>query len=262
MNQQLSVVVMSWNRNWNDRLYHFLYTLAGNQTVKPYEILIIDSSTDQATIDSVIENVDRFREGYLSPVHLRTHFINPTEVPYKALSLNYGIKNTNEGSKYILTTDIDMVFPPYWVENSLNKMNEGTFLLSEPSKMSEQFNKELDSIDWNTVEWDKLYNRSIPWGKAKGPGNGQFMPREWIFKVHGYNEIFNRGQDGLDMDLWRRAAKDGLDAKWQYRNDNKFLHLYHDISGWKGKNHRLMNVQYDKRNPDVIVNTDGEWGEV
>lgn len=258
--RQISVVIYSWNQNYNHRLYHLLVTLAKYQSTLPYEIIIVDNSNDETTGDTLIDDISRFRSEFKSPTHIRLLLENKVDIPYKAWGLNYGIKKTSEDSDFILTTDIDMVFPPDWIESALQLMDENTFMLNEPSKLPGSFNSSLESIDWEQADWGDLFKRSAPWGKAKGPGNGQIFPREWVMKVHGYNEIFKEGQDGLDMDMFRRAHRDGLNVIWRYRNDNKFLHLDHPISKWKGKNHKFMNVQYKKRVPDVVVNLDG-WGE-
>ncbi|PNX47528.1 MAG: hypothetical protein BV456_10875 [Thermoplasmata archaeon M8B2D] len=251
---QLSVVLMIWNRNYNNRLFHFLTTLGKFQSIKPAEIIVVDTSNRRDIQESIEDDVLRSDNSSVLLIRKAMDF------PHKALALNIGIRATDSSSNYILTTDVDMVFPQNWIENSFNYVGEDTLVLSEPSKLPQEFNKELPKINWNGINWGKLYNLSVPWGKAGGPGNGQILPRDWLFDVRGYNEIFKEGQDAYDMDMWRRAKKAGLNIRWWGRRWNQFLHLWHPISEWKGKNHKYVNAQYNKNDPDVIVNKDN-WGE-
>jgi len=244
---KISVVIMTWNRNYNNSLHWFLETILPYQNIKPLEVIVVDTSTDQKISDQVKYECKKYPE-------VRYYYFRQNK-PMKAWGLNVGIRLANPETEYFLTSDIDMIWPPWYLDMAHNYISEDAFVLTEPSKLPEKFN--YSDIQANIHNWKNLYKQSIPWGKAGGPGNGQLFSKEFIYEVRGYNEAFSEGQDAYDMEMWRRAKKYGMKVRWWGRRWNQSLHLWHPISEYKGKNQKFANLD-----PPIVANPKGWGGEL
>ncbi|MCK5609465.1 glycosyltransferase family 2 protein [Candidatus Pacearchaeota archaeon] len=243
---KITAVIMTWNRNHRNSVSYFLQTLIKDQNIKPLEVVVVDTSNDAQTTDIVKYECEKYGD-------LVKYYYFKKDKPLKAWALNVGMRLASPDTEYFLTSDIDMIWPSWYLDMAHNYIDENSFILTEPSKLPEKFN--YNDLIRRGSYWKDLYKQSVPWGKAGGPGNGQLFSKEFIFEVQGYNEIFSDGQDAYDMEMWRRAKKHSLKVRWWGRRWNQSLHLWHPISEYKGRNQRFVNLD-----PPVVANSGG-WGE-
>jgi hypothetical protein len=102
-------------------------------------------------------------------------------------------------------------------------------------------------------------------------GGLQFFSREWLFKVHGYDERFNLW-GGIDNEIVDRACYDSKCVGWLSRDlENIYLvHLQHpkwelpgltseQIGAYKRRNNRTLYLK-NRKAKQVIVNLES-WGQ-
>lgn len=171
----------------------------------------------QRCIDSVKEKVDEVivvDYGSKVPVkvkHAKTILYSDNEVFNKSHALNIGIKNGNKLNKYIMTMDCDIIVTNQIMDRIIKKVNESghtkkrLFIINTNVRRIE----EKDVGDWKKSEpWLSGSMRMNAYSRANG--GIQLFPRDWIFKIHGYDEeLILWG--GIDNDMYERAYVDGLE---------------------------------------------------
>lgn len=234
-------------------LRNFLYSLK-HQTKSPLEIIISDFGSEPIYRDKIEEYCKKYKAKYI--------FTDTNEVWNRPKALNIGIKNSSNKSKYIICTDIDMLFRKDFVEtiSNFHKNNENAFILSQFSDLDENAIKKdtdvvknfeyLASIAIPHCSWRRhLVAKHKECAQCTGVGYGidycsklnyttrqmqkprltsgacQSASRDWFFKVRGYDERFT-GWGGNDTDMRYRAQKDGLKEIW-IQGETILLHQWH-----------------------------------
>jgi glycosyltransferase involved in cell wall biosynthesis len=117
----------------------------------------------------------------------------------KAHALNIGIKMTT--ADYVACLDVDTILPPNFHEKVLANLSPNNFI----------FVNNVLRID-NYEGYEKSLPTGKPWHEGKPEYQGavggiQIMPREWLFKVRGYDEeLVYWG--GMDTWMLERAKLD------------------------------------------------------
>ena len=197
-----------------------------NQTY-PSEVIVVDfGSDDKSWYPEVFKDITLIE------------VTRDTEVFNKCRALNIGFKHAQ--TKYVVSTDIDIIF----ASNFAEEVNRA-FMDNEKSVVLCQ---KID-LDENGDE-DDLHEPS-----ASGSCIG--LPREWVNKVHGYDEYYTYwGRE--DNDLVDRAMADGLEVVW-ITEKTKMWHQWHKpaINSTLDEN----DLYYRQEDKGIERNPNG-WGEL
>jgi len=227
------------------RLGNLLSSLLVHQDVKPAEVIVVDTSDETTIVEMIQTTVGRFDAARL--VHYRAPDFNLSR------SYNVGIKTTSEGSRYVMTTDMDFVFSPNFVHEVLKRLEGDRSFVMTCAGMLEQ-NADLSNFH---ERWSQLKQqaRSGVHYDFNTPGACQAATRAWWFRIRGYDERFVDVLGNEDNDVWMRAKQDGLEVKWIRFAEAQALHQWHPVSPLKG---RSTSHLFTGR-PPVVKNEKG-WG--
>ena len=187
--------------------------------------------------------------------------IKDTDVFSAARMHNIAIKQTN--SDYLIFTDVD-ILPSRnayeVVEDELIKNPQAILMCARRDLPVESHNPDVDFIkDFELWAKKGIYH--------PGPGSFMCLSVWWLKEVNGFDEFY-KGWGTYDVDMQRRAKKDGLIEIWLDTKMN-LLHIYHPHpanhygKGYKNdkrfqkNSYRFYNVEWD-----IITNKDREWGEI
>lgn len=245
---ELSVVMMTWNRP-GEILNYALGTLA-MQFTKPYEVLVVDAGpTPENDIDHYVKP-HRVHGG------LDVWTIERTMPEFNlSQGINIGIKATDPGVDYVMTTCPEMLFSRNFVDRVLGLMETDTFLSTPCGFLPEGI-----EIDYRDFYEDRLLFDELAGlvDKPKKPSIGAVLvaPRSWWFRSRGYDEE-NYPFAYADSDVVRRARMSGLRWRilpWHYA---QVLHVWHEPSELASE---LGGTIPDESETDWVRNPDG-WGE-
>jgi len=229
-----------------------------NQTDKRFEIIISDYGSKQIDISPIITE---FPELKVQVIRTETD-----EVWSRSIALNIGLKAAK--TKFVMTTDIDMLFDPRFIEaaNKRVRRDDNKMLLhkqiydTHPQKKLEDILEGLKSNNFWTNLWDYVPNST----RFSGGGACQVMLRKHVYTIGGFDEEM-RIWGGEECDLMERWKQKGWGI--QDHNETKFIHMYHrptkSISRTKWetdqikKNTHIYNATCKRVRP--IVRNDGPW---
>jgi len=175
-------------------------------------------------------------------------------------ALNFGIRLSKTNHKYIICTDIDIIFNKNVISRVKEELDSGdnTFVVSDCYGLP-QCTVKYDSDS----DFDDLFSKST---KRQPQSIGALLAtsRDWWFKVRGFDETMELW-GAEDTDLYERAKKDGL--KIIRITDAPILHQYHEPwqenivkMGWPRE---LCGAKYEhnfsKVGSSIVKNDDG-WG--
>jgi len=151
---------------------------------------------------------------------------------------NIGIRNAK--AKFIMTTDVDCIFAPDFVETVLQHMAEDKIIHCRISDLPGNYDGKLDDFLW----MNKVSELRPPFGY----GGCQVFSKKWATKVRGFDEEYSMwGAD--DTDFYLRAVQDGLKSIWIERKTS-FFHQFHETENNEknrdyvvGNRHRLKQVE-------------------
>ena len=193
----------------------------------PSEVIVVDyGSEDTSWYSAVFEKVELINV---------TH---DTDVFNKSRALNIGFKHAK--TKYIVSTDIDIIFASNFAEEIMQVFME--------NPKSVVLCQKID-LDEHGNEYD--------FHEPSASGSCIALERDWINYAHGYDEFYTYwGRE--DNDLVDRAKKDGYEEKW-ITDKTSMWHQWHKpaINSTLDKN----DLYYKQGGKDVVRNPNG-WGEL
>jgi len=165
---------------------------------------------------------------------------------------NVGIRNAS--ADYVMTTDVDCVFTPDFIEAVLKNMAEDKIIHCRISDLPGNYDGKLDDFFW----MNKVSILRPPFGY----GGCQVFSKKWAIKVHGFDEAYTVwGAD--DTDFYLRATQDGLESVWIER-ETSFFHQYHETEN-NEKNRSFVNenrtrLKLTEMEKLPIVRNESGWG--
>ena len=235
----ISVITMIHNRD-GERLRRMIHSLRC-QTIQPHDIIVVDTSFGEDAAASIRRSVGEPQAG-LPQIRYTPR---PQRTFNKSFALNVGIRKSKQ--EYVLVTDADFMFGAKLIECVMEELEKGdTFVLAEAGY--------LPDINIDNTDWLKLCGKIHKPERKFSPGTIQAVSREWMNKVHGYDEEFHGGLGGMDDDMKVRVHKDGLRLIWLRFAEVQCMHQWHEISDMKGKCSHLFNVD-----PSIVKNEEW-WG--
>lgn len=219
----ITAVAVIKNRD-RQRAENFISSLK-NQTI-PCDIIVVDFGSDDISwYDEVFKDVILIR------VTRDTKDFN------KSRALNIGFKAAK--TKYIISTDIDNKFALNFVEEILNALKTPkTVVLCRR---------------WDT----NSAGQEIELHSVGAYGVCFAIEREWMMKVHGYDEFYTYwGKE--DDDIFHRAVQDGYNPVWIH-NKTKIIHQWHPVV----IHHTLtQNEEYFKIPNKPLIRNKDKWGKL
>ncbi|MBI5831512.1 MAG: glycosyltransferase [Armatimonadetes bacterium] len=256
--ETLAVAVAVRNRG-GARVDRFLATLRA-QTLPEQcvDVTIADFGSDEATLDQLRESCARFRARLVE-------LNNPDPQWNKSWALNAAIRATSVG-RYILATDIDMLFAPNFVETVLR-----AHLAFEPAIVLAQFmDLDRDALEGGldpVTDFARL-QAAAEWVGEHATGPCLSVSREWVERVRGFDErMVLWGY--MDQDFSERALRDGLRGVWIHEQAT-MLHQWHprkfEVHRGDAEAQALMRERFEANRrlfeqDQSIERNPGGWGE-
>jgi len=218
-----------------------------NQTV-PYnqiDVIVADIDSDPYYKTKHKEICNKFKARYI--------YTKTGDVWNISKARNIGIRDAR--AKFVMTTDVDCIFAPNFIETVSKHMADDKIVHCRISDLPGNYDGKLDDFIW----MGKVSTLRPPFGF----GGCQVFPKKWAFKVHGFDEAYVVwGAD--DTDFYLRAIQDGLESIWIER-ETSFFHQYHETENnvknrkYVSENRlRLKAVELEKL---PIIRNETGWGE-
>jgi len=195
----------------------------------PCEIILVDFGSSE-------ENL-KWERSLTNEVVTLIGVKKDTEIFNKSRALNIGFKAAN--TDYVLSTDIDCVFAPNFIEEVMRALEiPKTVALCQKIDLDKEGNERA------------LHEPSAS-------GSCIAIDRNWINKVHGYDEFYTLwGRE--DNDLVDRAVQDGYIVRW-VTDKTKMYHQWHPPAI---SNTLKKNVWYYEITNKPLVRNGERWGEL
>lgn len=159
-------------------------------------------------------------------------------------------------SNFLMTTDVDMVFPPSFLEKFMNEISEERMLYCYHHFLPPDFN------DWNNLG---NYIGRLPTATKAALGACQCVSTRVFKEIRGFDEYYKYwGVE--DADIYQRLLAFGLQEKWLNEQTQMFHQWHPEVNdktpyfmpaGLRGRmeNHRL-------RHQKQIVRNSEDWGHI
>jgi GT2 family glycosyltransferase len=240
-------VVIGFRDRAIDLLERCLASLA-NQTVPDLEVVVVDYGSAPAAARAAQATAGK--HPFCRYVYSETR-----GYPWsRSRALNVGVRRAE--SAFVMTTDVDMIFPPDFVAVLLEHAAPDRVLYCSPYYLPQHFD------DWAHLE------RHLPHlerGDRSQYGGCQCVPTALMQQIRGFDEYY-RYWGIEDIDLNHRLKLAGLREVWL--NDHTHLfHQWHPHSGFRAFG--LMPVgawgriqQHRMRHQNEIARNAEDWGQV
>ncbi|WP_258101574.1 glycosyltransferase [Marinoscillum pacificum] len=216
------------------------------QSLKEFHVCFVDYGSEDNVSGEIQALVQRY--SFCKYVHV------PSQGQFwnRGHALNIGVRQSKP-SEYILTTDIDLVFPPNFIENLIGYLRPDREVHFSARDLSQGFDR------WGDLHHGKLYGESRP---NTALGLAQAVLREKFEAINGFDEFYCIwGVE--DEDLSERLTQIGVETKWVYRDDCVLYHQWHPTSGRRNFNlpsrWQEFLVKYKEGNKSSIRNSE-DWG--
>jgi len=200
-----------------------------NQTVKEIEIIVSDIDSDE-----------EYRRAHkrICECYGARHIYTKTDKAWNiSRARNIGIKHAI--APYVMTTDVDCVFAPKFIETALKNMNKNVIAHCRVWELAENYSGQLNNF-MNMKSASILRDRG-------GYGTCQIFSRDWAFKIRGFDEEYvTWGAE--DTDFYVRALQDNLKEIWLEKQTDYFHQ-------WHSQTNRNENPELLKRNRGRCVQT-------
>jgi len=258
--EAVAVCIGALNRS-GPRIENLLASLRGQYLPETcVDITICDLGSQPEHLDDLKRRCERHRARLIC-LH------EPEPVWSRSRAVNIAVKHSNRFARYILPTDLDMLFSPNFIEAVLRThlaLKDRCFVISDALDLPpEAMAKVFDPVH----EFDRLRDAAT-YRDCVGSGACQSTTRAWWHLVHGYDERL-RGWGYEDDDLLTRARRSRLlPITIQDRAD--MLHQWHETEASMAQRQGRVdefrqgyerNQRLCRENHSLVRNPDG-WGEL
>jgi hypothetical protein len=205
--------------NYHKRLAISINCIAETLTREGDEIVFVDDGSPfdfPTVIEAIFDTLSKKAQKRLKVFRTRDRHSFP---PRESLCRNIGIRHSNPKNRWILSTNIDMIFVPIDPNHSLSSivetLPEGFYELprfelpenywerhldrKKPEENLDRIRKEGENLSLNTIV------RRPNYLSFDNPGDFQLMPREVIFEMGGFHEGMTNGWH-VDSNLAKRMS--------------------------------------------------------
>jgi len=224
----LSVILYGRNDshgyNYHKRLAISLNCIAEVLSFESDEIIFVDYNSPEdvpTVLEAVADTLSEKAKSLVKIFRIRPRICSHknSALPGEPLSRNAAIRRSNPNNKWILSTNIDMVFVPVDANQTLSTLvadlPDGFYQLPRfelPENLWEShFNrlKPDENISFLREHAPEMQLNTIVRRPGfltyDNPGDFQLMPRKAIFEIHGFNEQMQQGWH-LDSNLCKRMS--------------------------------------------------------
>lgn len=258
----VSVIVPVRDR-WGPRLRNCVKSLE-LQTLQPLEIIVADYGSTEQGHEAIMKTLEDF--------NCSVYYYPTDDIWNLSLARNMGIRRSDSRCKIVTVVDADLILASRVMEVLVGAH------FSRPQSYISCFVRMLlpsglSDLDADAValQFPECYTklRALKYWSSSGWGGLVSAPRNWLFKVRGFDERMKLW-GAEDSDLWKRAGLDGMD---RYRlNDVKMedIEIYHqfhsDSLSWNQDeliveelNRIIWNKEMRARDYTVMRNNEN-WG--
>jgi glycosyltransferase involved in cell wall biosynthesis len=239
-------IVMGVRNRAGDRLERCLSSLEA-QTFQDFYVILVDYGSNPAQANAARQIAERFS-------FCRYIYSETRGYPWnRARALNIGGRMAD--TPYLMTTDVDMLFPKQFLQIALERANERKVLHCRPTFLPRHFH------DWENFE-------RFPGPAVQGHaflGGCQIVSTSVFQSVRGFDEYFEYwGVE--DRDLNQRLARLGIETEWI----NDWTAIYHQwhppmnynvIGAIPDGLWNMLNVYYYLMGDQVVRNSP-DWGHI
>lgn len=261
--ESLSIVIPF--RNWDVGPFEVALHSLELQTNLAYEVIVVDIASSEPFKSQMKELCDGYHAKY---------FYIPLDLPDKAIDVhlwntcfNWGVRKAS--NDLIMYSGMDRVYENNMVECVLDFYNWGLRRNRELFFCSKVYNLYRTPKLSELVNFDALIDEA-DWRGGYGYWGAS---REWIHKVRGLDETMRWYED---LDLARRAKRDGLTVLWVSHGRilkhigkcTRVLHLAdHPTSRFVHKGSDVLAIasrgRFWKRfNLLDVIRNDEDWGQI
>jgi hypothetical protein len=240
---KLAIVIGYRNRDLK-RVERCLHSLA-RQTRNDFRVYFVDYGSHLSFARSVQSLVEQFPFCRYIYTHTRGWPWN------RAKALNIGIQLAE--TDYVLTTDIDIIFAPNFVETLLKAQDGVSVIYCAARWLPKTF------TDWERID---DYAEDFPKRKRRPTGLCQCVPLSVMHALGGFDEQFEYW-GAEDRDLHLRLMAWGLRERW-VDDQTTLFHQWHPIDrGGAPRRYRdrWRNPYMERVSTQLIRNKSG-WGAI
>jgi len=243
----LTIVVGYRNREIS-RARRFLESLR-RQTCDDFSLILVDYGSDPGKASAMKSLVDGY--SFASYIYSETR-----GWPWnRAHALNTGIRLAD--SRYVMTSDIDLIYSNNLIEVILDRASESKALHSLCYYLPRRFDK-YDEID--------KHISSYRVGGKDALGLLQVLPKEIYVELRGFDEYY-RFWGAEDRDLHYRLLQYGVNFEWLDLKSCPIYHQWHPVFNNKTPNFMPVgfweDVQfYVQKNIDILKRNNENWGKI
>jgi glycosyltransferase involved in cell wall biosynthesis len=239
-------IVMGIRNRAGKRLERCLSSLEA-QTFKDFRAILVDYGSDPEQARITRQIVERFP--FCGYVYSETR-----GYPWnRSRALNIGGKMA--ASKYIMTTDVDMIFPSDFLRVMMDNAGEGKVLYCAPDFLEAGFK------DWGRLEeYAGKYRR----GGVSSKGGCQVIPSKTFHDIRGFDETYPYwGTEDRDMNI--RLIALGFKEYW-LNDQTYFFHQWHPVANSSTMNFmpdglwNLAQIHFYSHISKIVRNQEN-WGE-
>lgn len=225
----ITIVMVIKNR---DRIRFERCLQSLSEQTYPCKVTVVDYGSQEVNVQWEREIVSKFKNVKLIEVTRDTDIFN------KSRALNIGFKDAT--TKYILSSDIDIIYSPNFVEEVMK------VLVAKPKSI----------VLCQKIDLDKE-GKEVETHEPSASGSCIGIETDWIEKVHGYDEFYTFwGRE--DNDLVDRAIADGYSIVW-ITDKTKIWHQWHELAIRPSLDDNTWYYQIPSK---PIVRNFNQWGEL
>lgn len=222
------------------------------QDFKDFELLIADGGSDN------YEEIKQYFENYGGKIPMRI-IQYKIDLFSRSFLNNLGIRNAN--SKYIATTDVDMLFAKNFVSEVIENVGKNILVESRTMYLKKLLMEKIYNDELNP--YNNIHNcKRGRIKKRTSAGGFQCMHINSWTKLRGFDERY-KVWGSEDYDLLTRSKMAGIKTKWigESRESIKLFHQQHSKKNikndlkWQEKNKKILN-----NITNYIANLDTTWG--
>jgi glycosyltransferase involved in cell wall biosynthesis len=170
-------------------------------------------------------------------------------------ALNIGIRLVQ--TEYVITTDIDMLYTPDFLEIVVGNLDPGRVLHCSPYWLTQGFD------DW---EHPEKHLASLHHEGRGHAGGFQCVQTAILHELRGFDEFY-RYWGREDADLNSRLRQSGLEDRWLNELGVPFFHQWHPKANYMTPTFMPAGVwgrlvMHHWQNMDVLQRNDAAWGHV
>jgi len=226
------------------RLGDCLKSLSNQTAIKQLEVVVADTDSDLYYRRKHKETCEKFKVRYI--------YTKTGDIWNISRARNIGIRNAK--TDYVMTTDVDCIFAPNFIETIMRHMGQDKIIHCRISDLPNKYDDKLDNFTW--------MNKVSTLRPQHGYGGCQAFPRAWAFKVHGFDEDF-KGWGADDTDFYHRAIQDKLKNVW-IEKEASFFHQWHPMDNRmedrEQVNENRLRLKLTETGKLSVVRNPSGWG--